>query len=342
MEYIVNIKRYLNEEDKGLLNNNGMKIIYESQFLKIIGVETNNVERLEELKFVNNVRSPLLGEFQDGQFHSNICFEPPVKRSLLSSRGLVGWGDTRVAILDSGVNNEVSVTDKKDFTNTGIADRLGHGNDVAKIFKFLAKGASLYIGKVGESNPNELLVMQGLEWAYNQGAMIINLSVGFKRPCKGKCDLCNLVNMLSDQGVAIVIAAGNNDNIENSIECPGHAIKGITVGAVGSERKITDYSSFGKVNQAKPNIVAPGNVHVDGRYITGTSFAAPFVSGVLGAILRKSGSVNNAIEYIYKSVDDLGYYSHQQGLGYLNIKNLVEVLDSEENDIESSGQNKSS
>ncbi len=133
-----------------------------------------------------------------------------------------------------------------------------------------------------------------------------------------------------------------NDNKEDSIECPGHAIKGITVGAVGQDRKLTSYTSFGKVGEGKLNIVAPGNVHIDGRYRNGTSFAAaPFVSGVLGAILGKSGSVEKAIEYIYSSTEDIGFHSHEQGLGYLSLEKLVEVLDNEEIISSSEGQNQS-
>lgn len=344
MEYIINLNRFLSEDDKKVLAEKNADIIYESKLLKLIGTKATNINDLVDLEFVENIRKPAVGQFQEAEFNSTITFEPRVRRSLLSSRSLVGWGDTRIAVLDSGINGDVTVADTntKDYTNTGMADIKVHGNDVLKIIKFLAKGSSLYVAKVGQDRPNELYVMQGLEWAYNQGASIINLSAGFKKNCYGECDLCKLVNLISDEGVAIVIAAGNNDNKEDSIECPGNAVKGITVGAVGQGLKLTEYTSYGKVGQAKPNLVAPGNVHIDGRYRTGTSFAAPFVSGILGAILKKSGSVSKAIEYIYRSVDNLGYHSHQQGLGYLNLQKLVEVLDSEESNNQSTGQNQSS
>ncbi|MBP1950050.1 S8 family peptidase [Virgibacillus litoralis] len=342
MEYIINLSRFLTEEDRNSLMQKHIKIIYESKFIELIGVETDNIREVKKMEFIEKISRPVQGEFQEGEFNSTITFEPRVRRTLLSSRSLVGWGDTRIAILDSGVKPDVSVTATKDFTNTGMMDIQNHGNDVAKIVKFLAKGSSLFIAKVGNTKPTDLYVMHGLEWAYNQGASIINISAGFNRRCSGNCNLCTLVNKIANAGVTIVIAAGNNENLEDSIECPGHAINGITVGAVGHGCKLTSYTSFGKVGEGKPNIVAPGNLNIDGRYINGTSFASPFVSGVLGAILRKSGSVGKAVEYIYKSVDDLGHHSHEQGLGYLNLEKLVEVLDSEENNSPSAGQNQSS
>lgn len=342
MEYIVNLSRRLTSTEKKLFEEKQIELIYESKFLNVAGVNATSQEVFNDMDFIESVSTPILGEYQDAEYLSTLSFEPHIRKSLLTNQALVGWGDTRIAILDSGINSDVSVADQIDFTNTGITDRTNHGNDVAKIVKFFAKGASLFFAKVGEPKPNELYVMQGIEWAFDQGASIINISAGFKRKCKGNCNLCKLVDAVSEEGVAIVIAAGNRYNKVDSIDCPGHAVKGVTVGAVSRDYKLADYTSFGKPGEGKPNIVAPGDVHIDGRFRTGTSFAAPVVTGVIGAILNTVGSVSKAIEYIYKNVDDLGYPAHEQGLGCLNLQNLVEAIINEEGNSESTGQKESS
>ncbi|WP_019244447.1 MULTISPECIES: S8 family peptidase [Bacillus] len=342
MEYLINLCRDLNNTDRERMKELKISLIYESKFLSCVGVIADSDEILKCLDFVESVQVPIEGEYQDGEFASSIAFQPPIRRSILVKSDLVGWGDTRIAVLDSGVNPDVNVVDSKDFTNSGIADRKGHGNNVAKIIKYFAKGSSLYVAKIGEHRPNELYLMNAIEWAVDNGAQIINISAGFNRQCNSNCKLCKLVDIVSNLGVAIIVAAGNNDNKVGSIACPGHAMNALTVGAIDKDNKIADYSSFGKEGKGKPNIVAPGNVYVDGNYITGTSFSAPLVSGVIGAILNRVGNIPKAIEYIYTTTIDLGYPAHQQGLGAISINKIVEAIENEEADIRSTEQNRSS
>lgn len=342
MEFIVGLVDKLTSFQKEELAKLDVEIIYESKYLPLIGVNSNQPDEISKLQFVTYIREPREGSYQEGDFLTTIIFQPPVRKRVLIDNQLFGWGDIRIAILDSGVNPEVNVAAQIDFTKTGPSDVKIHGTDVAKIVKHFARGCNIYSAKVGVYRPNELYVMQGLEWAAENGASIINISAGFKKKCRGDCDLCKLINEISKHDIAIVVAAGNNENAEDSIECPGRASGAVTVGAIDGSRKMAPYSSFGKRGGDKPNLVAPGDVLIDGRPLHGTSFSTPLVSGVLGAILQRVGTVSKAIEYIYRTVDDLELPRHQQGLGCINLENLVELVMNETAYLESKRQDQSS
>lgn len=345
MRYIVRFLDKLSVSQRESFTKLVTEIIYESKFLPLMGVVTNQPHEIEKLGFVKHIRISEEGNFQEGEFLSTIIFEPPVRKGALVSKQLLGWGDTRVVIIDSGVSgNDVSITEYKDFTGTGNADIRNHGTVVANIIKHFAKGAVLYSAKVGAMNPDELNVMRALEWAVDKGANIVNISAGFKRakPCKGDCDLCQLVSEVSSQGIAVIVAAGNNQKVEDSIDCPGTVDNTVTVGAVDKYLRIASYSSIGKPGSGKPNIVAPGGGYLNGVPFEGTSFSAPLVAGVLAAILYRVGNIHTAIEYIYNTASDLKLPRHHQGFGCINLEKLVEVVVNETINSESQGQDQGS
>ncbi|NMA66817.1 MAG: S8 family serine peptidase, partial [Clostridiaceae bacterium] len=301
MRYIIRFHDKLSDSQQDILNKLSLDIIYQSKFLPLIGVITDEPEEIRGLDFVKSIREPAVGSFMEGEFYTTITFEPPLHKSLLVKNQMFGWGDIRVAIIDSGVNSDVSVTESKDFTGTGNFDVINHGTRIASIIKHFAKGCNLYSAKIGNNEPDELNMLKAIEWAVEKGVNIINISSGFKRNCNSDCELCQLISQISKFGVAVVVAAGNEHNMEDTIYCPGRVDDAVTVGAIDRNMKLASYSSIGKPGSGKPNILAPGNGYINDSRFEGTSFAAPVISGILAAILYKSGNVYKAIEYIYRT-----------------------------------------
>lgn len=137
-------------------------------------------------------------------------------------------------------------------------------------------------------------VAQAITDAANQGADVINLSLGGSA---SSTLLQDAVNYATSRG-AIVIAAAGNDGANRALY-PAAYPEVISVGALDQNLNIASFSNYG----AQIDVWAPGTnivtAHLNDGYAmqNGTSFAAPIVSGIaameiaLGRDLDFSGDV---------------------------------------------------
>jgi subtilisin family serine protease len=184
-------------------------------------------------------------------------------------------------------------------------------------------------------------IIAGIQWAVEKRADIISMSLG-GWPTDGNDPLSLAVDWAFDQGVLVVVAAGNFGKYFG-VAAPGAARKALTVGAVDDSDNIAWFSSRGPTldYRVKPEIVAPGvgicssvPYYVFGVSYScwrGTSMATPHVAGA--AALAKQFARNyfgfdappeilrNAL--LVESTDDLGYNIYEQGAGRLDIKKLI-------------------
>ncbi|WP_239678490.1 S8 family peptidase [Natronosporangium hydrolyticum] len=237
--------------------------------------------------------------------------------------GLDGAGAT-VAVLDTGIDaTHPDLADRvvgaENFTDGEEDDRdlVGHGTHVAGIVAGsgeasdgapggahigVAPGADLLDGKVCvEYGCAESWILAGMQWAAEQGADVINMSLG--GPAFLDEDPVELaVGELTDEyGTLFVISAGNDGGF-GSINSPGTASAALTLGAVASDDELAPFSSRGPLLDGglKPDLTAPGVEIVaansaDGflgepgdayTAVSGTSMAAPHAAGA-AAILRQ-------------------------------------------------------
>jgi len=220
-----------------------------------------------------------------------------------------------IAVLDSGIDVQHTafkgqlglsrVVVSRDFTGENRTDDVyGHGTHVASIaagnseisdgaYTGIAPGAKLLnlriLNSQGIGSASNLLA--ALDWimtyreVYN--IRVVNLSVGTPAIDSFRDDpLCQAVRRLTDAGVIVIAAAGNNgksaegQKIYGRIHSPGNEPAAITVGAANSfgtdargDDSVTSYSSRGPTrsfwsdddglrhydNLLKPDLVAPGN-----------------------------------------------------------------------------------
>lgn len=135
-------------------------------------------------------------------------------------------------------------------------------------------------------------IIAAIDRAVEDGADVINLSLGgFGSPDD---PLARAVETAVAQGVVVVAAAGN-EGLFHAIGSPAGAPSAITVGAVDRQRAHAEFSSAGPATQSgaiKPDVLALGvgvvsSVPGGGTLaLSGTSMAAPYVSGV-AALLRE-------------------------------------------------------
>lgn len=211
-----------------------------------------------------------------------------------------GSAAVTIAIVDSGVDLghadlAAKIVPGYDFVNNDSIpqDDNGHGTHVAGIAAASSNngvgvagvswGARIMPVKVLDSNGNGSFanVAAGISWATDNGAQVINLSVGGGSP---STVLQDAVNYAYGKGVVLVAAAGNTGS--GFVLYPARYPNVIAVGAVDNANNRAGFSNFGP----ELDLVAPGSLiysTVIGGYgyKSGTSMAAPYVSG-LAAILR--------------------------------------------------------
>lgn len=134
-------------------------------------------------------------------------------------------------------------------------------------------------------------VIAALEQAVMEQVDVINLSLG--GPGSPDDPMAQAVNQVVDQGVVVVVAAGNDIDY-HTINSPGVAAKAFTVGATTKGDTLVGYTSKGPVDGylIKPDLVAPGygiRSSTPGHgyaEMSGTSMASPHVAGAV-ALLKQ-------------------------------------------------------
>jgi len=190
--------------------------------------------------------------------------------------GYDGTG-VKVAVLDTGIDTThpdlaPQVVASANFSTSDALDHVGHGTHVASIlagtgamsngkYKGIASGAKLLSGKVLDETGvgTESGIIAGMQWAVQQGADIVNMSIGSPDQ-PGVSPVEAAVNTLSNQAL-FVIAAGNSGPGDSTLTSPGSAEAALTVGAVNSSDALADFSSRGPRlgdSGLKPDLTAPG------------------------------------------------------------------------------------
>ena len=170
--------------------------------------------------------------------------------------------------------------------------------------------------------------LKGIEYAINNGAKIINNSWGGGDYSQAMNDA---FTKAAQKNIVIVVAAGNtnNDNDTKPMYPANYNVPGIiSVGSLSMMDVKSSFSSFGKKSV---HVFAPGNyiistdVEQPYKWRSGTSMAAPFVTGAIGLLLSKES--NLGVEDIKRRVIDTSVknsnYSKFGVGGRLNIYDLL-------------------
>ena len=189
----------------------------------------------------------------------------------------------------------------------GIA--AGNANTLANGLRISGIAARAYIGNYKaltiptESglglNGNAPEIVAAIEAAVADGMDVINLSLGEPEIEPSRDLVARALDAAAAAGVVPVVAAGNDfdDFGRGSLGSPGSAAAAITVGATtsGASPSMAGFSSAGPTPislRLKPDVVAPGtsilSARPDGWQLSsGTSMAAPHVSGAVALLLQR-------------------------------------------------------
>lgn len=297
------------------------------QVLDRIGVHVVRVPEGDELRAVARYRAHprVLYAEVDGIVRA-MGFTPndpmlPDQWGLARLEATLAWGVTRgssairIAILDTGIDaghgdiNPKVVAARNFTTSRTVNDRNGHGTHVAGIVAAVTNNARgiaglgfdsvLMNGKVLGDNGSGMLswVASGIIWAADNGARVINMSLG---GTSHSATLENAVNYAWGRGVVLVAAAGNSNT--SAPMYPAFYDNVIAVGATDRNDARATFSNFGAwVDVAAPGVdilsTFPRLSRTD-RYalMSGTSMSAPFVAGLAGLLWTTPfGTSNHAV-----------------------------------------------
>lgn len=277
------------------------------------------------------------------------------------------WGKSNgenvvVAVLDSGVHPK---------GRDGFGDRLLHGYNAFLNLEMLWQDANCHgthiAGTIAQETDNgagvagiaykaKILpvkvlnrslegttesITAGLYWAADQGADIINMSLGSDTLSEeGDAILQEAIDYAYDNGITMVTSAGNNNQSKStpSVGYPARYEKVISVGAVDFLQRHASYSDGGP----ELDLVAPGGDRAwagrgvlqetfsrhwgfskfafgwDYYYLAGTSMACPHVTGVAALIksLHPDWGPEKMREALVNTAIDLGDAGHDDYYGY--------------------------
>lgn len=225
-------------------------------------------------------------------------------------------------------NNDASVCTYSANGKAKVADNDNHGTHCAGTIAATANNgvgiagivsnvnvkimALKAMGGVNEGTSTSKLI-KAIKYAMNNGADIVNASWGGEMN-KGE-DLA-LKKVMAGSGLLFVCSAGNcGQNKDVSVSYPASYNKDlnnvIAVGSIDCDGKVSDFSNYGK----SVDIMAPGSGIYGtsvGGYATmsGTSMAAPFVTGVAamlyaGKDYRYPADVKRILSESYTKLDTL-------------------------------------
>jgi len=175
---------------------------------------------------------------------------------------------------------------------------------------------------IGEGADSDIYL--GVKWAVDNGANVMNYSLGGP----GFSPALQLaVNYASERGCVNVAAAGNDGG-------PAYYPAGfgnvISVASCDENGLRSSFSNYGKIDVSGPGeyILSCGAINNSYYYVEGgTSFAAPFVSGLSALIMLKYNSMNqdSVKNLIEQTADDIGNAGYDNTTGWGRV-NFVKAL----------------
>lgn len=224
------------------------------------------------------------------------------EQAQLAAPVAMGVIDTEVA--NAQALNAVSYKAKRIFPDSDKGAPTDHGSGVAAIlaarsneqFQGLSQGAHLRVAGVmreivpGIVATNTALIAEALDWLLSENVQVANLSLGAAHDAV----LALAVSKAQAKGMVLVAAAGNG-GASAAPSFPAAYPGVIAVTAVDASKQLYTRANRGNyIALAAPGVdvwLPVGN----GKYMSGTSFAAPFVTAAIAHVIAQRGAQRSSL-----------------------------------------------
>lgn len=213
----------------------------------------------------------------------------------LSGKQSYLWNKTYFAanFVESSSTPPYDIARNQDSSRNGVPDEaVGHGTMVASVLDQVAPLTRFAIARVADSDGRSSAwrIIKGLAFAVNAKAEVANISLGSVAQVAAISDV---MDWCDEKNLVVVAAIGNN-GVEGAVY-PARISKVICVAGLKPDNVKAPFSNWdGTADAAAPATGIVGQWY-DGRMgvWSGTSFAAPMVSGAIADCLRRTGRVSN-------------------------------------------------
>jgi subtilisin len=279
---------------------------------------------------------------ENGQMHA-IDYLPwgvdRVEADIAHQAGYTGTG-ADIAILDSGIDSDhpdlqanlgtgaYAVACSGSGCRYGWDDDNGHGTHCAGVADGMdnsegvigvSTNATLHAVKVLNSRGSGSYsdIAAGIEYVGDQGWDVGSLSLGGSKSSVVE----DAVEYAYNQGVLLVVAAGNSGPCNYCVGYPAAEPECMAVSATNRSDSLASYSSTGP----SVEIAAPGtditSTYVGGGYqsLSGTSMACPHVSGAGGMLMANGFTNTEARQRLRNTAENIGLSDNEGGAGLLDV-----------------------
>lgn len=340
---------------------NSCKIFAEYPFINALAVNTcpSFIGKLSSIKHIKYITS------QTKVFAQVNVAKKVMNLEKLAQEGYDGSGIT-IAFIDTGMCGHIDFLmpqnrllvfkdfvgyEKNNYDDNGhgtfvTSVACGNGISSGKKFAGIAPKANIISLKALDKNgeTGAFTILEAMQWIHDNykkyNIRVVCMSFG-SQPLSSGDPLIRGAETLWNDGLVVVVAAGNSGPESATIKSPGVSTKVITVGALNDARdengnfdeklfKVADFSSRGPAfNTFKPDLLASGvkltccstNEKDPYTQMSGTSVATPLIAGLSALIIQKFPTISpyEVKGLILQNCNKITGNRNEEGFGYFKI-----------------------